>query len=211
MSLVKWDLSGNFWKKAGDGNTAPPKNQGRLWLLLALAVVGVVLLLAASVVQGGKSDRAATRPQSQPEAAVSRTAAPLIEEQENILAVRLKGILSQVAGAGDVDVTVKLEDSGQEEYATNTTTNRQTTQEKDNGGGTRVITQDNQSGQLVLMRGAAGGGEVPVIKQQFAPKVAGVLVVAQGAGDPGVKEHLIRAVQVALDVPLYRILVLEKK
>ncbi|MBM7855485.1 stage III sporulation protein AG [Desulfohalotomaculum tongense] len=134
---------------------------------------------------------------------------PSTAAEEKYLADKLQRMLEMVEGAGEVHVTVQLESSSRAEYAINTTTDSKTTQEKDQAGGTRVQTEDNDSSQLVLIRDSSGG-EIPVLRQELAPKVSGVLVVAEGAGDPVIKAQLFKAVKVALGVEPQKILVLAK-
>jgi len=127
-------------------------------------------------------------------------------QEEEILAGRLKKMLSQLSGAGQVDVNVRLEASMRDRYAVNTTSSRKTTEEKDQAGGTRLTNENNDNGQLVLVR--TGQGENPVVEEEQASRIAGVLVVAQGAKDPVVKARLFKAVQVALGIEPQKILVL---
>jgi stage III sporulation protein AG len=108
-----------------------------------------------------------------------------------------------------VKVTVKLAASTREDYAINTTAGSKTTQEKDQGGGTRVTTENTDTNQLVLIR--EGAGENPVVEQEQAAKVAGVLVVADGAGNPEVKANLFQAVRVSLGVEPQKIVILPSR
>lgn len=129
--------------------------------------------------------------------------------EEDYLAEKLRDMLQQVDGAGQVKVTVRLESSTQTEYAVNTSTGKKTTQERDQSGGTRTLTEDTDSGQLVLV--TRNGEETPVMSREVAPKVAGVLVVAEGANDPKVRAELFRAAQVALGVEPHKVIVMAKK
>lgn len=139
-----------------------------------------------------------------------QSAQPSMAKEEQYLANKLKEMLEQVEGAGQVEVTVRLKSSSRSEYAINTSTGTKTTQEKDQAGGTRVLTEDTDTGQLVLIRGK-DGTEIPVLQQETAPEVSGVLVVAEGAGTPEIKAELFRAVQVGLGVEPQKILVLSKQ
>ncbi|MCL6639637.1 MAG: hypothetical protein K6T80_08185, partial [Firmicutes bacterium] len=112
----------------------------------------------------------------------------------------------RVEGAGRVEVSVRLQASTRAEYAVNTTSGKKTTQEKDQSGGSRVITEDTGSGQLVMNR-SGQGIEAPVVERETAPQVAGVLVVAEGAGDAAVKAKLFEASRVALGIEPQKILV----
>lgn len=54
----------------------------------------------------------------------------------------------------------------------------------------------------------ASGGQ-PLLHQLKRPAIKGVLVVAEGAGDPVIKEEVVRGVQAALGVPIHLIRVSE--
>ncbi|MGB9904897.1 MAG: hypothetical protein ACPLQO_09570, partial [Desulfotomaculales bacterium] len=59
---------------------------------------------------------------------------------------------------------------------------------------------------IVLLREAQR--EVPVVEEERASQIAGVLIIAEGAKDPVIKANLFRAAQVALGVEPQRIFVL---
>lgn len=197
----------NFFK-GGGSDGAPPKEQGRrnLWLA-ALGALGIVLLVMANT--GGSKPAGVQPEQVLPGPAPGEKAessSMSIEEEQ--IAGKLREMLRQVDGAGKVEVSVRLSGSTREEYAVNTTTGKKTTQERDQTGGTRLTTEDTGSGQLVMNRSETGE-EQPVVEREVAPQVAGVLVVAQGAGDSRIKARLFEATRVALGIDPQRILVLK--
>lgn len=185
----------------------PPKKQARLTAtLLGVALLGIFFLVAGNL-GGGDKEPAKT-------GAKTDTAAPAPLEQgsgnmtgeEEILSKKLCEMLKKVEGAGRVEVSVRLFSSTCSEYAVNTTTGKKTTQEKDQSGGSRVITEDSESGQLVMNR-SGQGNETPVMEREMAPQLAGVLVVAEGAEDARVKAKLFEASRVALGIEPQKILV----
>lgn len=179
------------------------------WLKIGLlGLAGMVLIIIGST---GNSVR------SQQEAVSSKRGIPsgasgqpgAIKQEEKYLADRLKAVLETVEGAGKVEVTVRLAGSTRTEYAVNTTTGKRVTEEKDKSGSNRLITEDNNNGQVVLVRD--GQKEDAVVEREEAPRILGVLVVADGAGDPEVKAEIFRAAEVALGVEAHRVLVLPKR
>ncbi|SHE62165.1 hypothetical protein [Desulforamulus putei] len=202
------------WLKnlVGDGEAGGPKKEQmkKIKLMAAAAVVGIGLLFLGGL-GDDKPDR--TPPPVKEKAAAnenrSNPARTAMASEEEYLSQRLCQMLEQVEGAGKVKVTVRLQNSTRTEYAINTTTGKKTTQEKDQSGGTRVLTEDTDSGQLVLV--TRNGEETPVMSREVAPTVAGVLVVADGAGDPAVKARLFRATQVALGVEPQKVIVMARK
>ncbi|MBE3588589.1 MAG: hypothetical protein IMW93_08565, partial [Thermoanaerobacteraceae bacterium] len=189
----------------------PGKLQDRkLWLLGGLVALGVALLLLGSVSPPVKQPPVQNN--ASPSTQEVRTQAPegsAMARQEASLEEKLRQMLGQVEGAGRVEVTVRLASSSREEFAVNTTTSKKTTQEKDQAGGTRITSEDTDTDQLVVVRD--GRGEMPVATREEAARVAGVLVVADGARDPGVKARLFQAVQVALGIEPQKILVLPRE
>lgn len=180
-------------------------------VLLVLAALGVFLLLLGHLDLGGPRPAVPVNAVTAPEPWSSVPTARLqIQSEEEYLARTLEAMLRQISGAGRVDVVIRLEASTTSEYALNQTSGRRVTDEKDPAGTVRVTTEVNDSGQLVVVRGDRGY-EMPVVERETAPRVTGVLVVAEGARDPHVKAELFRAVRVALGVEPHRILVLPKK
>ncbi|HHX51193.1 MAG TPA: stage III sporulation protein AG, partial [Clostridia bacterium] len=89
-------------------------------------------------------------------------------------------------------------------------TNR-TIDEKDQGGGSRDTTENNSTGQIVLLKSGQAGKEQPVIIQEERPAIRGILVVADGAKDPLIRKKLLRAVETVLDLDVHRISVFSRK
>lgn len=196
----------------GDANSdGPSKEQAKKLKWLAVtALFGICLLFIGSLGE----DKTPKTPAPDPNNAVAKQEQQASEQkamarEEDYLAEKLCSMLQEVEGAGKVKVTVRLDTSTQTEYAVNTSTGKKTTQEKDQSGGTRVLTEDQDTGQLVLV--TRNGEETPVMSREIAPNIAGVLVVAEGANDPRVKAQLFRATQVALGVESHKVIVMARK
>lgn len=183
-------------------------NIKRIWLLVGAVFLGISLILF-----GNSGDQ--PPPQAEKkiidigETGNQNTVTAkksLMAAEEDALAAKLQVMLEKIEGSGDVRVTVRLATSAREDYAVNTNTGSKTTVEKDQGGGTRTINENSGTNQLVITRDDQG--EIPVVEMESASKVAGVLVVAAGAGKPMVKERIFEAVRVALNVEPHRILVM---
>lgn len=181
---------------------APQPKAVRLGLTAAAAGVFLLILLnGASRPPAAPGTAPAGVPPAAPNAA-QETPAGL----EAALAGELEAILSGVEGAGRVRVQVALDGGVERVFALDRTLNATTTEERDRSGGLRVITQNDAQDKVVAVQG--GGGQEPLVRQVLRPKVRGVLVVAEGAGDPAVRDTLARAVQTALGVPLHQVTVL---
>ncbi len=167
------------------------------WRWGAVGLLGL-MALALSGVLGGTS---APAPAKGTRSHAAATAGG-IRARERSLAAELAGILGKVRGAGRVWVSVSLRSGPGERLAQSTADKEQTAQQ----GGQTTTSRDRTAAPVLRRTGS--GGQTPVVIQERSPRVAGVLVVAQGAGDPTVRWALTEAVQAALDLPAYRIEVL---
>jgi stage III sporulation protein AG len=118
---------------------------------------------------------------------------------------RLKNILSQIKGVGEVEVTVLLASGPRFDYAVNVSTIEKQIDEKDQSGGIRTTTEITEDGQLVIVRSDRAGGEEPVVTQEYKPDIQGVLVVAQGADNPKIKANLLNAITTILDLETHKV------
>lgn len=192
----------------GQGNKEfPTKDMFRrnLWLA-GLAALGIILLLFPWT-NRVKPAEPAPEQSGLSVAAPSEQAGNGMSAEEERISNRLCEMLRHVEGAGQVKASVRLSGSNREEYAVNTTTGKKTTQERDQTGGTRLTTEDTSSSQLVMNRNGSGG-EQPVVERETAAQIAGVLVVAEGAGDARVKAKLYEATKIALGIEPQKIMVL---
>jgi stage III sporulation protein AG len=208
------------------------------WLLALLAALGILLLslpglvnppkrsntvpvtaattgLSGSGAAGSPSTTVATGGASLTAAGAraslsgSRSDFAAVAQYERDLAAMVEEALSRIAGAGRVKAVVSIEAGPELKLAQNETVNEHRTEEKDTTGGVRVITEISRVFQLVLGRQA--GNEEPIVTRVIMPKVAGILVVAEGASNPSVRAELTRAVQALLNVPAYRVRVIPMK
>ncbi len=123
---------------------------------------------------------------------------------------RLSSILSQVDGAGVVNVMVTLKQGKEIVVAEDSNYERIKTTEKDGEGGDREIDNLKQSGTKIIIKGS-GGVDEPLIIKEIVPKIEGVIIVAKGGGNVLVKEQLIRATQTVLGVEPHKVQVLKLK
>lgn len=109
---------------------------------------------------------------------------------------KLVDILSKLNGVGKVSAMITLENSIEKITATNTTKSTENTVENDSEGGTREVHREDSTIQVVT-RG--NDGSLLVVKE-IKPTVQGVIVVAEGADDPEIKEILYDAVKTVLGI-----------
>lgn len=154
-----------------------------------LAVYGVILVLLVGVYLLYSQEK----PEASPVAVVTEEAG--LEE-------RLGEALSQMRGAGQVRVLITYETG--EELVTATVS---TTDESISGGEGSTSSQKRETVQPATVTTEAG--QQAIVLYEKEPQIRGVLVVAEGAGDPSVRLNLQRAVMAVTGVSLDRIEVFE--
>ena len=103
---------------------------------------------------------------------------PSSQEYADVLGGRLASILSQIEGAGEVDVLVTVESDGEKVIATETTV--------------------EEDGTVVTVP-VFSGGEVVVLEENN-PAITGVLIVAEGANNLDVRFSLLEAAASVLNI-----------
>jgi len=168
--------------------------------LIGLTVIGLLFLA-----WGDSSTKKAISRENTPQIIQNDSE---ISRQEREIAKRLEEILGKIDGVGEVSVEVKLLRSSAKEYALNHNAGQRTTTESEKSGINRNISENTDQKEVVLIKDSAGQ-ESPVLLTEETPVVGGVVVVAEGAGDPDIKEKMVSAVESALAIPPHKIEVLE--
>lgn len=132
-----------------------------------------------------------------------------IADYEEQYKKEIKEAISAIAGVKDAIVYVNIEGSEKKVYEKNQSQTIQKTEEKDTQGGNRNVEETSNEETVVLVPN--GDKQVPLVVETMKPKIAGVLVVAKGAGDIKVKTMIVEAVTRALDVPSHRVSVQPKQ
>ncbi len=126
-----------------------------------------------------------------------------MKTEEELVESRLKRILEEIRGAGEVQVMITFEVGGEIIPAINTVESKDTTEEKDSNGGSRVVNSESLTTNTVIT--SEHGGNRPLVLKEIKPQVKGVIVVAEGAEDIMVKSNLYEAVKTVLQVPGHRV------
>lgn len=121
---------------------------------------------------------------------------------EKALEERLAVILGQISGAGEVKVAVSFATGKEVQYAYNTDSSTRESQEKNDIE--ENMGSDRESSQSLTL---ATDNDNPVIVKEYMPEIMGVLVVATGARDAGVKQKIFEAVEGLLALPAHRIVI----
>lgn len=110
---------------------------------------------------------------------------------------KLKDILSQIEGVGDVSVMITYYASSEKALAYETKTDR------------KAQTSNGFGGESSDEKAVMSGGE-PVVVREIYPEVKGVVVIAQGAESPAVCAAIGDAVSTSLGIAVHKICVLPK-
>ena len=189
----------------------PQKPPWYLWLAVGAFILGTIFISIGNINNSLQRQGAKTNGQMPGQIGIERQQTELMVTARE-MEEELQGILGQIAGAGRVAVRVSLKASPLKEYATNTRTSKHSVEEKEQSGATRITTDTSEDAQLVMARnGQIGSGEGPVVARETQPEVLGVVVVADGAGDPQVRARFIQAVQTLWGLAPYQVQVLPMK
>ncbi|MDO5415949.1 MAG: stage III sporulation protein AG [Lachnospiraceae bacterium] len=127
---------------------------------------------------------------------------------EALLEKRVKEVLAHVEGVGKVDVLIILKSSEQKVYQTDGKSSQSATKEQDSAGGTRDITEQQKESSTVLVNGS--GEEAPLVEKELRPELSGIVISAQGGGNPVIKAEITGAMEALFDLPAHRIKVLKR-
>ena len=133
-----------------------------------------------------------------------------LEEYITLLEERLTGILSNISGAGKVQVMITARATREKVVEKDVTQSASQVSESDSSGGTRV-TEESSYSETSLYTGAASGQDsgTPYVVKELVPDIEGVVVAAQGAGDEYVIDEITQAVSVLFDLPVHKIKVVK--
>lgn len=170
-------------------------------VLVGLVAMGMLLLLLSARPYGEVS------PPRLPEKTGETPAAPGgRDDYRESLEQELTDLLSRVKGVGKVVVLLTLESGPGSVYGENQETTVRRTREEDGAGGRREIEEDTASSEVVVTRD--GQVEKALLLKEIKPRLRGVMVIAEGAEDPRLREQLVLALQAGLGTAAHRITVL---
>ena len=191
------------WKSYWMSKLKKPKKE-QLVVLLLFGVLLVVIALPTTTGTMGADKKDADISGTQG-AAGTDTAALTYEEQ---LEKRLSAILSQVAGAGRVEVMVTLESRGERIVEKDTPESRKSVEETDSSGGRRT-TDEQDWGEETVYYEDGSGGKSPYVVKELEPNIEGVLVLAEGGGSAVVKQELLEAVQALFPIEAHKVKIMK--
>lgn len=130
------------------------------------------------------------------------------ESYEEELEHRVREILKNVEGVGQVDVMIVLESSAEKVIQVDKSQTHSLTEEQDSNGGTRRIENQEQDQNTVMISGT--GENTPVIAKELRPELSGIIISAQGGGNPTVRAEISAAMEALFGLPAHKIKVLKR-
>lgn len=120
---------------------------------------------------------------------------------------KLAQVLQTMEGAGKVQVFITLASSEERIIEKDMPVNRSNTVENDGEGGSRTVSNVDAGENTVYT--TEGNVTTPYVIKTVTPKVEGVLVLAQGAGNGAVSKNIADAVQVLFGIEAHQVKVIK--
>jgi stage III sporulation protein AG len=172
---------------------------GFVWILLGLIGVGLLLMIGNDTIDSRRNGLRISQEQTVEIQPKTYQNAGVEIEQE------LVRILKGIDGAGVVRVEVSLKSANRKIWERQTRVSKRVSQQQG-----EMDTEESSSDELVFSK-ERDGRDSPVLKEELAPEIQGVLVVASGASDSGMKKLLTETVMTVLSLPAHRVMVIAGK
>ena len=177
----------DIWQGLGD------KEKKLFWKVAAILVVGIILMTVSnSLGQSGSSE--------EPTAFVPTSS--VNNNMVNITEEKLTDILQEIKGAGKVTVAIQMAESSTYEYLFDT-------EESCTENITTSADSSSSISEEIKKQSLAMADKSPVLAKEYLPRIQGVVVIAEGAGDAQVRENIFSAVKALLGLAANQIAVLE--
>lgn len=182
----------------------PKKDQ--LIIFLLFGVLLLVIAIPAKPGKGKQGEKEVTQVvEDMAEGTKETLSADSYERQQE---ERLKEVLEKVEGVGRVDVMITLHASAQKVVEKDVPSRSQRVEEEDSQGGNRT-TQENEREEATVYEEREDGIRTPYVIQELEPAVEGVIVIAEGGGNPAVKQNILEAVQALFPVEAHKIKIMK--
>jgi len=178
--------------------------------LVILLLFGILLVVIAIPSEPKKKDKAFGENAAEEEALSEEALSSGTEEAsyEKKQEKRLKEALQRVEGVGQVEVMITLKVSSEKVVEKDTPSTSQTVEEEDSGGGKRS-TRDESWSEATVYRELEDGSRTPYVVKELEPQVEGVIVIAEGGGNPLVRQNILEAVQALFPVEAHKIKIMK--
>lgn len=121
---------------------------------------------------------------------------------------RVREILKNVEGVGEVDVMIVLKSSAEKVVHVDGSSSRSFTEEQDSSGGTRKVENQEQEHNTAMV--SEGGKNTPMVAKELRPEISGIIISAEGGDAPGVRAEISAAMEALFGLPAHKIKVLKR-
>jgi len=162
---------------------------------IMLSVI-LLIIVAGIFVFTAKEDTSivSSKTEATPTSAVVQDSSGIASLEKN-LEEKIATNLESIKGVGKTKVLVTYAAGLKKEYARDESITKRTSKETDKEGGTRETVETTESNHLVI-----AGNTNPLVVVEQRPQVEGILVIAEGASDPKIREQIFEAVRTLLNI-----------
>ena len=186
------------------------------WLALALA--GAILLIIAmpssstngltgSETKIGNQKTTSELLQLQEENQNKNTNEEQAEKYVKELEERLESVLVQMEGVGAVKVMITISDYGENVAKSDMEEHSNTVTEVQNGNVSKTSVEQEMKEETICVEDESGTR--PYIEKEILPTIEGVVVVAQGGGNPVVVSNISKAAMALFPIEAHKIIVVK--
>ena len=170
--------------------------------LLIVFLVGI-LLLVISIPAGTKKDSDTGTKKTLANSSKSSVGTTKQSEYTAYMEERLERILSQIDGAGQVQVMITWKSDGEKVVEKDRKSNEENVSEQDSQGGSRATSSHDNSGS------STSGVQEPYVSKELSPQAQGVIVIAPGGDDAVVVKNITEAVQALFEIDTHKIRIMK--
>lgn len=171
-------------------------SNNRTKIILAVGLIALVLIALSEIIPTAKPAKKDIPKALLTEVIDAESYARSLEE-------RLEEIVSNIKGAGRCKVMVTLRSGTEYIYASEEKNSSDTTQQSGSGGQQSSGVKQNSQSSLIVIRGA--DGEEALKRTELMPRVGGVVVLCEGAGNPETEQRILSAVTTVLGISSKRV------
>lgn len=182
------------------------------WLILFLA--GVLLLIIAMPTgrkNSAEADAQSSIQNSQGTAATQGGSSG--DAYGTTLEQRLETILQGMEGVGDVQVMITFQDQGESVVEKDVTMREDTEAEQQQENETAAVNgrSGSRESSETTVYAQSGGDETPFVNREILPEIDGVLIVAEGGDDSGVRKNISESVEALFGLDAHKIKIVKMK
>lgn len=176
-------------------------NKRNIENLVILAVLLIITIIAINYIW--KGDKKKNQSNGNKILAETTIVEGNMDNNYNELEQKLKNILSNISGVGEVEVLITYAQTSSVNPVYNEDFDESVTQEEDTSGGKRTISSTSNKREVICSNNSV------VTQSVTSPQIQGAVIIAKGASNANVKTNIIQAVEAATGLSTYKIQVFE--